>query len=531
MPYPIIMKNVRIRITAIFIIGLLMSYILPIFGGLLTFDISLFLEDQDGLNEAWTRSIIFSLSSAVLNVLLAMALAIGLQGVAFFSTQGKLLSWLLIPVLLGNVSVAFVGKLLFATHPIFHESAFIKFVILLGIQFWQFGLLYTYLFWLVLQNIPQKTWEYAAVARLSYGEKFKDIILPAFRNLAMLLFILNFIFSFYEEAKIQFIFKASRGTHTEMISQWLQRHYQTLSLLNVQVSIKSTLQVSSLVLLIALACILITTFLFQIAFRQTIVRRYPMTIFFHKNIAKIYAVLLLLIVVFPLCLVFLQTFQGLITELTHLFLPLAFTALAALLATVVAIVLGILLRVGWQKMLASFNNRSLVFFVFLFFLQLLPPIALLITGFQWLRYIGYQNSFALYVVWLLGHIILVLPLLSSFLTVTHFRVSNKELMYLQVHQISLWEIVKVSFLQRFVADYLLTFLIAFSMIWNEAIINNLFSDFIPSFVNEMKMSVVGRGADYAKGMTYLLVSVIIAFMALWVWKSILDKAGSQNTPN
>jgi ABC-type sugar transport system permease subunit len=512
-----------VRITALAISLIILAYLLPVAVQLLQFNLSAFTTDQDGLNEAWLRSVGFALGSSLFNLLVAMLLAVSLQGIPFYSNKGKILAFLLIPVLLGNVSIAFMGKLLFTTNPIFHTDAPVKFAILLLIQFWQFGLLYTYLFWLILQNIPQKTWEYAEAAHLSKGEKLKDIILPAFRNLAMLLFILNFIFSVYEEAKIQFIFKASRGTNTEMISQWLNRHYQTISLLNVKVAIQNTLQVGSIVLIIALCGIVMATYLFNQTFRQVISRRYNLQVFSHTIISKVVWGLLILFVVLPLGWVLLQSFKGLQWQIAHLIFPLAFTALAALIATLVGVLLGILWRLGWQQTLSSFNNKSLWFFIFLFFLQLLPPIGLLITGFQWLRMIGYQNEVSLYGVWLFGHLLLVLPLLSSFLTVTHFQTTNKELDYLQAYNLRFTELIKTSFLQRFAANYVLTFLIAFSMVWNEAVINNLLSDFIPSFVNEMKMSISGRGADYAKGMTYFGVSIVIAIGALLTWGKITNQ--------
>jgi hypothetical protein len=85
------------------------------------------------------------------------------------------------------------------------------------------------------------------------------------------------------------------------------------------------------------------------------------------------------------------------------------------------------------------------------------------------------------------------------------------------------QIVRDSFFRRYQAEYLLTFLIAFSLIWNESIINNLLSDFIPSFVSEMKMNIEGRAADYAKGMNYLFVALCISILAMGLWKSILNK--------
>jgi hypothetical protein len=188
-----------------------------------------------------------------------------------------------------------------------------------------------------------------------------------------------------------------------------------------------------------------------------------------------------------------------------------------------SIILGIFLRLGWKKTLSNFNRKSLLFFIFFFILQLIPPIIIYITGFQWLKIIGYQNFVNLHLVWILGHVILTLPLLSSFMLVSHFQTTNNEINYLESQKFSLAQILRDSFLRRYKLEYLLAFLIAFSLIWNEPIINNILSDFIPSFVSEMRINIEGRAADYAKGINYLLIALGVAFIAILIWGTILNK--------
>lgn len=522
-------RKIFIRASSVFLLCIVFFYLLPMLRQLAAIDISIFANDQDGLNQSWQRSIFFALISTVFNIGIGLTFAIGLQKIPFLSTQGKLLSLLLLPIILGNVSVAFVGKLLFSDHPLFHQNYLYKFATLLLIEFWQYGTMYIYLFWIVIQNIPKSTWLYAEAAKMSAGEKLQDIILPSLRNLAILLFIMNFIFVLYEESKMQFIFKASRGTHTELISQYLGRYYQSISLLNPAGGINKTMAISWVLLGVALVAVLFFAFIFLKGYKTLITRRW--NILFRKKDNNYYThhvlfYFLLSLILLPILYVFWHTATNLQMAWSHLLFPLMVTFFAAFTATFIAVLLGILLRLGWQNTLSGFNNRSLLFFIGLFLLQLLPPIALLLTGFQWLKTVGYQSETMLYVIWIAGHTLLTLPILSSFITVTHFGTSNRELIYLESYRLSFWEIVKDSFLRRFVANYILTFLIAFSLIWNEAVINSVLSDFIPSFVSEMKMAVVGRSADHSKGMTYLLISILIASLSLWVWKKILDRADS-----
>jgi hypothetical protein len=425
--------------------------------------------------------------------------------------------------MLGNVSVAFIGKILFSGSVFFQQGSLIKFESLTLIQYWQYGTLYTYLFWLNIQNIPKPVLNYAKATKMTFWEKLKDIILPACKNLAILLFILNFILSVYEDAKIQLIFKSSIGTHTELVSQWLNRTYQSNSLINPQFANEITIQLGFVILIITTLSTIILTLVFSSGYKSIIKFGKSFALPQIKLIDKITPVILLGFILFPLIYSIISTVGNFDFDFFHLVSPFLFTILASTIAMLCSIYLGILLRLGWKETLSSFNNRSLFFYIILFTLQLIPPIAIYIIGFQWLKITGYQFSWNLQLIWILGHIILTLPLLSSFISVSHFNTSNNEINYMESHKFSFMQIVRDSFFRRYQAEYLLTFLIAFSLIWNESIINNLLSDFIPSFVSEMKMNIEGRAADYAKGMNYLFVALCISILAMGLWKSILNK--------
>ena len=247
----------------------LIAFLLPSLIGF-HFNFDLFVKNQDG-HSAFTRSFLFALGSTVVNVILSLLCAIGLSKVRLNSSRGKLLSFLIIPVLLGNMSCAFIGKILFTDSATIQSDPFTKFLTLTLIQFWQYGTLYIYLFWLNIQNIPKLTLNYAQATKMSFVEKVKDIILPACRNLAVLLFILNFIFSIFEDAKIQFIFKSSIGTHTELLSQWLNRTYQSDSLINLGFSNERITQLSFFVLALTFISTIISALIF---------------LFFYKNFVK-----------------------------------------------------------------------------------------------------------------------------------------------------------------------------------------------------------------------------------------------------
>jgi hypothetical protein len=239
-----------------------------------------------------------------------------------------------------------------------------------------------------------------------------------------------------------------------------------------------------------------------------------------KNIVPI---LLSIFIFFPLLVTIYSTFKGFNLNLSHLLTPLLFTFIATFLAVCIAIVVSISLRLGWKETFSSFNSRSLLFFIFLFILQIIPPIIIYVTGFQWLSIVGYQSALSLQILWIIGHTLLILPLIVGFVLVFHFRTTNYEINYMEAHNLSFWNILKDSFFRRYQAEYIFTFLVSFALIWNESIINNLLSDFIPSFVSEMKMSIEGKSANYTRGMEYLFVALTICFIAVLIWRLIINK--------
>ncbi len=517
-----------IRTCTIITIVIIFFYLVPAFYNTTGLNLDSFLQNDDGLSEAWLRSLLITVISTFFNLLASLFIALQLKNIKINSYKGRFAVFLLIPVLLGNVSVAFIGRMLFTNISIIQSHAASKLIVLLIIQFWQYGTLYVYLFWLIIQSLPESTVNYAVAARLNAGEYAKDILLPSCRNLAILLFIVNFTFAFYEDAKTQIIFKSSRGTDTELISQWLSRNYLSNSLINQQFSIHQTENISSTVIISAILLLFLTVICFSYCYNKFISSNSLFKYYFENNTSKVTWYFLLLFVTAPLVLVLFTAFKPLQFDISTLFFPLFLTLLAAISATAIAIILSTFLRLGWKRILHKFDNRSITFFTLFFVVELIPPLLLLISGYQWLRLADVNNNLYIYTIWIAGHVILSLPLISSFLAVTHFRTLNSEINFFNAHHLRLAEILKTGFLMRYKIDYILTFLIAFSLIWNESIINNIMSDYIPSFVSQLKMTIEGRAVDFSKGISYLLVSLIIAFLAIISWLSVLKKIERSN---
>lgn len=508
-------------------------FLLPLFiGGLEGNNISkLFSDNSNGFSSSLQRTISFALLSSIVNVVGGFCLALLLSKISLNTKIGKQLSVFILPVTFGNVAVVFVFKvLLFNTNffnSIVQGGNATQSLFLLFIQFWQFGFLFAYLFWLNIQNTPKRIDDYSTAAGLTRFEKIRDIILPQTKNLFILLLFIGFIFSFYEDAKSQFIFKASQGTGTELINHWLYRTYQSNLLINAeyanQTIFKSGLIVFAIILLLFAALGFLILFSFRLFSRMTSLS--------HKRVSTsgnriplVIAAVSIAAIIAPLIIALLKSQYHFSEDIYSVAFPSALTLIAAFASTMFAIMFGISSRLTFVKLLSGFNSKSLLYFLTIFLLQIIPPLCIVLCGFKWLSWIGYSSDTLTYFVWIAGHCILTLPLLGSFILATHFSVRQNELNYLAAYNISGSSIVQYSFLKRFRAEYMLTLLFAFTFIWNDVGLNMVLSDKIPSFAANLQMLFIGRAADYSKATSFILVAVAISLGCIFIWQYIISKA-------
>lgn len=508
-------------------------FLLPLFvGGFEVNSISkLFSYNSNGFSSALQRTVLFALLSSILNVVGGFCLALLLSKISLNSKLGKQLSFFILPVTFGNVAVVFVFKVL-----LFNSSFFNAIVqggnatqtmVLLFIQFWQFGFLFAYLFWLNIQNTPKRINDYSNAAGLSRFEKIRDIVLPQTRNLFILLLFIGFIFSFYEDTKSQFIFRASQGTGTELINHWLYRTYQSNLLINPEYAnqsiFKTGIIIFTLTILLFLVLGSLVLFSFKLFSRIKSVEKKQIS----KNsnrISSIIGIISILIILVPVVIALFKSQYRFADNLFTIAFPFALTLVAAFAASTLAIIFGISSRLAFTKMLNGFNSKSLLYFLAIFLLQITPPLCIVLCGFKWLSWVGYSSDILIYFVWIAGHCILTLPLLGNFVIATHFSVRENELNYLTAYEISMSSIVQYSFLKRFKAEYILTLLFAFTFIWNDAGLNIVLSDKIPSFASNLQMLFIGRAADYSKATSFVLVAVILSLACIFIWQYIIGKS-------
>lgn len=511
----------------------LLVYLLPVVS---TFDLSMIDVGRDGLLEVLIKSIAVAVITALCCVAIGFSCAYKMRQIEQYSKAARLLPLLLLPFLIGNVSTALIFKLLLLegdTKSFLFNHSYLVFTVVIAIQIWQFGSLFTYLFWLSLKNIDEKRISYAEVFGLTRFETIRDIYLPEVKNLFILLFLLGFIFSVYENTKLTLIFSASPGTNTELISQWLYRQFQSDLLINYNFAAQSMSSISFGVLLPSIfLCFVLCS---RIAFwffkylsnsgkENTEVRVLSTKSGANKTkrgTGKKLAIIIIFSIALPIAVTLVQHFNPKNINVAFLIEPLSLSFFAACFATALAVILAFVLRMSSIHKMAKFNRFSATVITLLYTLTLTPPIILLIASFQWLAAleISTQNSITLF--WVLGHSILMLPLLSSFLLISHFRVSSRELEFLKVFKVSQGQTWILHFIKRFKGEYFLTLVLAITIVWNEGLINRVFSDHIPSFVSTITASIVGKSANYGNAMMFLLVSLTLSLscIAMWVLSS------------
>jgi hypothetical protein len=382
-----------------------------------------------------------------------------------------------------------------------------------------------------MENTPKRIENYSTAAGLTRFEKIRDIFLPQTKNLFILLLFIGFIFSFYEDAKSQFIFRASQGTGTELINHWLYRTYQSNLLINPDYANQSSFKTGLIVFSITILLFLVLSSMILLSFRLFSKLKSSN----QKNISEsrdrtsfVIAAISIAVILIPILLALLKSQYHFSDNIFSIAFPFALTLIAAFAATLFAIIFGISSRLAFAKLLSGFNSKSLLYFLSIFLLQIIPPLCIVLCGFKWLSWVGYNSDLLIYFIWIFGHCILTLPLLGSFVLATHFSIKENELNYLTVYKISGGSIVQYSFLKRFKAEYILTLLFAFTFIWNDAGLNLVLSDRIPSFAANLQMLFIGRAADYSKATSFVLVAVALSLACIFIWQYIVGKTAKLN---
>lgn len=525
------------------LLGLILLYLSPLFSALFYKDsysrfFGFLLHNEQG-GIAFGRTLLFASAACTLEVLVGFGGALVFRRVQVFTATGRTLSVLLIPVLLGNLSIAFIIKIQLMNWIWFERAVASRSFLpvwgsLFVIELWQYGTLFLYLFWLRLQRLPQSTLDFTRVGRLQSTEVIRDVLWPHCRNLAGLLLMVGFLFACQEFAKTELIFKPSLGTDTELVNHWLEReYYRDLNTYDATFARNSTFKNSAgfIVSSLALAACTILVILAAItaAVRLLPAINTPSPIQEVKGRTKrnifprAFAWLITLLAAVPLLGSFRYLRPGAVNDINEIGQALLLTLTGALIAAPIAIVFAVAARIGAPRLLQRFDHKSLRVFITLFLLQAVPAICVGLCGYEWISLLSHYSTVQQVVIWFVGQSILALPLLAGFVLWIHFQVTIRELEFQGASQVSLREMTLWTFFSRFKLEYVLVLIFAFSFIWNEDTLNRIMSDAIPSLVHRLGARVTGRGTSYSEAATLVLFCVALSLIMVMVWNTLLSR--------
>jgi len=475
------------------------------------------------------RSVVFATVSAGFAVLLGFGLAVCMLG-HDGSSRGHWTALLLVPLLVGNTTVAFVVKILLmdsdaVTTLIANRSGIATWGLMLGIQLWQYTPACAYMFFVRLRWPDRRREEFAHVAGLTGGERLRDVRWPSCRNLAGLLALFAFGEGLYEHTKSAIVLRASAGTATELISHRLQRYYEAWRLSDPVAATKMTMAVSAMTTIAAVLLALLFAWALcrggDLAVRGVARIRIPTAA--PAFLSQSARVVLVVLVVSPFLYLLTYLRIGGLVAPTAVGRSAGLSALALALAATAVVAFACSARILWPRALQKFDARSLPFFGGLYVLHLVPAVAVAFCAYYWIAAadIGSRTNGAVVLLWLTAQVIIAFPLLGSFVQLANCRVRHEELAYQRATGATWTETLSTSFLRRLRGEYVLIGLFGFAVIWNESVLNatmSTLSDSIASLAVEISQRVSGRSGAYAEAAWFILFGMTptVCWTVLWI---------------
>ncbi|MEM9409644.1 MAG: hypothetical protein AAGA30_00935 [Planctomycetota bacterium] len=479
-------------------------------------------------NEIWwtiARTIAFATLVSITTVTVAFTVACSM-----FEVKTSFLrvcyALQMLPFLVGEATTTFIFKQILGSSSYLGQrlggEAETILVIAGVLRVWQFGSFCAVIYWLRIRNIPKKLDDYSSAVSMRVSEKVSKVYLPACAPLLVITFLFCFSFSTLEHFRLTYLFRASLGTNTELLDQLFVRTYHSLAVVDPIYAKKVIYQQARTALLIgvpvfAAICFCIVSLINRIASatRSSLISRAFCCInssVFRK--ALVYVAIISTFLPFVVLFITFQFPQDI--RVTQFVTSLFLSALAAFLVTAIATLLSVAFRLAFLKRSAKMTFVLIALFTFWFSATLVPRIALYLVGSQFLSNIQF-SVFSTELMWVVGHVVLLTPLLLAFIVGINTIVDSSELSYLDCYKSTAREIYIYSFFKRLKLEYWLTFLVASSLIWNESTWNRIMSDSVPAFVSVLEMSMSGKKSDLSSAWFYAVIGCLVGVFTNVAW--------------
>jgi ABC-type sugar transport system permease subunit len=531
----------KYKVIALSVLGLAWLYLTPVW---------LEMWDGSAILDAWKlvwgepsvwRTLCISFSSALLGVMLGFWSAIALRRVEVQTFKGRLLAVLLLPIVVGDLAIGLVIKLQFMNSEwlrllLADRPTALTLSLLIGIQVWQIGSLFTYLFWLRIRAIPKNLTDFGAASDISGMEFARDILWPNCRDQAVLLLLMGFLLSAQEFSKSQLILRVSVGTNTALVSHWLAQTYNSNISVGADLARKSGLHNSAaLFLIFTIAGGIFTLVASRIisglvgitgAFgksnnlrptRKAVARRAQ---FRHRTGSRVLVAIVASLIIIPFARALVFAWPSFSQDWFGVAMAAGLAILGGTSAATLAVVMAFTLRVGFQRSLDHLGLATLMLLITLLSLQAIPPLAISLCGYAWFGHIVGEGKAEIFLAWLAGQMLLSLPWLGSFSIWVHSRVATRELEFQKLTGLNSIELARASFWDRFRLDYGFLLFFAWTLVWNESALNKAVSDSLPSLIDLLGPRI-GARPDYAKGLGLVAISFFLGCIAVISWNQLL----------
>ena len=351
---------------------------------------------------------------------------------------------------------------------------------------WQYGSLGAYLCYLALTQLKVREVEYVHINKLPDHNFYFDFYISRVTSLSIILFLLFYLFSFYEYTKLHLLYKPSVAAGTELAAHSLLRVYKSVSIYDPSAANVHIFNYSLFLMLVVIVSLFLSINVWAKSIeagRNIIMSGFDRGSPSRQTKDRVYLSICIFAGVFfiyPVIYGFINSiYQFNLDSISPLTNAIGPVIPVALVLTLAASMCAMIARVHWPTYTSRVNSKFAVFVALSCIAIAVPPIAIAITVLYYKGFlppIAGQNYYA----WGSGMLLAYLPLITVFFLASYLSISKEELNYAKVHKVHLINIVKDIFGLRFLAIYLLTFLLSISIILNDHTINNMFSDFVVS---------------------------------------------------
>lgn len=493
--------------------------------------------EKDGFESSLFLSLGVATTTAVFCIGMGLAIAWFCRDSVVRGVQ-LALPLLLLPLLMGQVAAGFLCKIAILRLPLVGEligsrGAVQTFVFLVLMYAYQYGPMCAYMLWLRIRELPVGQCDYASVARLSPAETFSDVIWPHLRSLCQVLGVLVLLLTTTEYAVSELSIGPSSGTGSSLLTHWLAETYRVWlpagpALARAELAFYG---VTSAIIVLAAA-----GFITAIcsALGDLLARLLPILSVLDSamrsvdrlrhRLGSVVAAFGLSLCLAPIVLSFAVFPPRPFAQATELIPAVFYAALAGLASVTVSLGLALLARESARRGM-FLRLRSAGAALFMLNPLAMPSFVVSIAAFGLVAASWNTSFFSVLALWSLGHVLMAMPLIVAFGYWLHSRVTDAELEYQQVARLSWLERARVTFFDRLRAEYVLVLVFAWSLAWNDGVVNRVTSGQLPSLYAVLSPRISVR-PDYEAAQFALLLSVTAAVgMALsWSWLQVRSEA-------